>query len=307
MRFTIRQLEYFVATAEAGSIKLSSERINISQPAISSAISHLENELGVQLFVRHHARGLTLTPPGKRILREAKLLIRQASGLYALAGELTGEIRGPLSVGCLTTLAPMVLPELVHAFSKSHPDVSLSVVEGDPRRLVECLRAVEIDMAISYDLMIPDDIAYEPLVSLPPQVLLAGDHRFAGRKSLRLKDLAGEGMILLDLPYSRQYFLDLFETEGLEPNIHARSENQEVIRTMVANGFGFTIVNVRPRNLTARDGRELVSVPLKGRHKAMTIGMMSLRQDRKPRVVDAFEAHCRSMISSKGVPGMDMG
>lgn len=64
MRFTFRQLEYFVATGESGSIRLASERIHVSQPSISTAISQLEREFGLTLFVRQHAQGLSLTPAG---------------------------------------------------------------------------------------------------------------------------------------------------------------------------------------------------------------------------------------------------
>ena len=73
MRFSLKQLHYFVAAAEAGSIKLASERVNISQPSISSAIAHLEEELNVQLFIRHHAQGLSLTLAGKRMHRDCLL------------------------------------------------------------------------------------------------------------------------------------------------------------------------------------------------------------------------------------------
>jgi len=81
MRFTIKQLEYFVAAGEVGSIKEAATKIAISQPSISSAISHLESELQLQLFVRHHAQGLSLTSSGRRIFNEAKLLLKQGEGL----------------------------------------------------------------------------------------------------------------------------------------------------------------------------------------------------------------------------------
>ncbi|MFX5785432.1 LysR family transcriptional regulator, partial [Acinetobacter baumannii] len=79
--------------------------------------AHLERELSVQLFVRHHAQGLTLTPIGREVLREAKALVEQAEGLYTLASEAGGQVRGPLSLGCMVTLAPMLVPELAHAFT----------------------------------------------------------------------------------------------------------------------------------------------------------------------------------------------
>jgi len=81
VKFTFRQLGYFIAAAETGSITAASQRASISQPAISTAISHIERELDVQLFLRHHAQGLSLTPAGRALLREAKQLLKQAEGL----------------------------------------------------------------------------------------------------------------------------------------------------------------------------------------------------------------------------------
>ena len=307
MRITLKQLEYFVAAGEMSSIKLAAMRIHISQPSISSAISHLERELGVQLFVRHHAQGLALTSSGKTMLREAKLMLRQAQGLYTIAGELNNEMRGRLSVGCMVTLAPMIAPELGHAFSKLHPGVMLSMIEGSHQDLLDKLRQVEIDVAICYDLQVPADIQFEPLASLPPHVLLSSNHKFARRTSIELVELAGEPMVILDLPQSREYFVSLFESKNLVPTIVARAANQEVVRTMVANNYGFTISNVRPRNLTALDGRKLVSVRLAGEHTPMQIGISTLAQERKPMILTVFEQHCRNLITDSGIPGMTLG
>ena len=307
MRITLKQLEYFVAAGEMSSIKLAASRINISQPSISSAISHLEREFGVQLFVRHHAQGLALTSAGKTMLREAKLMLRQAQGLYTMAGELNNEMRGRLSVGCMVTLAPMIAPELAHAFSEQHPGVNLSMSDGSHQDLLNKLRQVEIDVAICYDLQVPDDIQFEPLASLPPHVLVSRSHRFARRPSVDLSDLVCEPMVLLDLPRSREYFISLFQSKGLQPNIVAKAANQEVVRTMVANNYGFTIANVRPRNPAALDGRKLVPVKLAGDHKPMRIGISTLAQERKPMILTVFEAHCRNLISDTKIPGMNRG
>jgi len=304
MRFTLRQLEYFVAAGETGSITLASERIAISQPSISTAISHLEKELGVQLFVRHHAQGLSLTPAGHRLLREAKALLAQAEGLYAAAGEATGQVRGRISVGCLVTLAPMVIPELSHSFMASYPAARVHQVEGDQEQLLEELRRATVDVAITYDLQLTDDIAFEPLATLPPHVLVSETHPLASRPRVNLSDLADEPMILLDLPLSREYFLALFMAEGLVPNIHARSAHQEVVRTMVANGYGYTLGNARPRSDQALDGRRLVRIALAGSPQPMALGMATAVQLRPSRLVEAFQAHCRGFISDSYIPGM---
>lgn len=306
MPITIKHLEYFVATAEVGSIKQASQQIHISQPSISSAISHLEDELKVQLFVRHHARGLDLTLSGKRMFKEAKLLLKRVDELYSIGSELNDEIVGKILVGCMITLSPIIMAELGQRFMRAYPSTELELSEGSHDQLIDQLRRVEIDAAITYDLQMPEEIEFLPLASLKPHVLISEDHPFAGRQSVTLKRLTKESMILLDLRYSRQYFLSLFQSQGLKPNVAKTASSYEMVRTLVANGFGYTIANIRPRNLTALDGRKLVSIKLEGKHKPMQIGLAVLGQNHKPRILQAFEQHCIDSISDLVIPGMQL-
>ena len=304
MRYTLRQLEYFIAAGETGSITLASERVHISQPSISTAISHLERELGVQLFIRHHAQGLSLTPVGRNVLFEAKKIITQAEGLYACASEAQGQIRGGLSFGCMVTLAPMLAPELAHSFAMAYPATRVRLVEGNQKELLEGLRCSEVDIALTYDLQIPDDIEFDPLARLPPHVVLSEAHPLAQHSALTLQELESEPLILLDLPLSREYFLSLFMKEGLSPNIMIRSAHQEVIRTMVANGHGYSLFNVRPRSDYALDGRRVVRVRLAGDHRPMVVGSATLKGLVRTQLVRAFESHCRASISDSYISGM---
>ncbi|SNT52084.1 DNA-binding transcriptional regulator, LysR family [Tardiphaga sp. OK246] len=304
MRFTLRQLEYFVAAGETGSITLASERINISQPSISTAISHLEKELGVQLFVRHHALGLSLTPAGRSLLREAKNVLNQAEQLYSVASDVDGQVRGQITVGCLVTLAPMVMPELAHSFTTAFPDTQIRHIELNQEQLLEGLRCAEIDVVITYDLQLPSGIAFTPLAQLPVHVVVSENHRFASRSAVSLTELIDEPLLLLDLPLSREYFLALFMGEGFEPRIGGRSAYQDVIRTMVANGYGYTLANVRPRSDTALDGRKVVRVKLVGEYRPMVIGVATLAQLTKSRLIETFQAHCQALISEDYIPGM---
>ncbi len=303
MKFTLRQLEYFIAAGETGSITLAAERANISQPSISIAISHLEQEFGVQLFIRHHAQGLSLTPAGREALREAKQLIKQAEALYPVTDK-AGQLRGTLAVGCLVTLAPMVMPELCYSFVKAHPGTDIRQRDDHQEGLLERLRRAEIDLAVTYDLQIDHSVAFTPLAALPPYALFGTSDPLHRRESVSLKDLAPRPMILLDLPISREYFLALFHRERLEPNIAWRSPNQEVVRTMVANGYGYALFNARPKANVALDGRRLHRVALAGEHRPAVIGLATLRQLAKSRLVEAFESHCRDRISADHIPGM---
>jgi DNA-binding transcriptional LysR family regulator len=304
MNFTLRQLGYFVAAAETGSITLASKRANISQPAISTAISHIERELKVQLFLRRHAQGLSLTPAGRALLRDAKQLLKQADGLYSAAADIGHPMRGELSVGWFSTLAPIVMPELVQAFLKSFPETQIRTLESHQEGLVKSLRAAEIEVAITYDLQIGEDIDFQPLASLPPYALFGASHPLARERTVKLSQLAPLPMVLLDMPMSREYFLALFIRDRLEPHIAWSSAKPDVVRSMVANGLGYTLANVRPRADVALDGRRVFSVPLTGDPPPVRIGIATLKQLEKTRLVEAFERHCRELISEKYIPGM---
>ncbi|MCS0503987.1 LysR family transcriptional regulator [Ancylobacter mangrovi] len=304
MRYTLRQLEYFIAAGETSSITLASERVHISQPSISTAIAHLERELGVQLFVRHHAQGLSLTAIGQTMLKEAKALVGQAEGLYSMASEATTQVRGQINVGSLVTLAPLVMPELAHSFEAAYPGAKIHQTPHDQEGLIAALQRAEIDAALSLDLRLPPEVEFQPLAAMPTHVLVGEGHPLARQSVTTLAELAPLPYILLDLPCGRDYFLALFLREGLEPNIAARSTHQEIIRTMVANGHGYALANTRPRSDLALDGRRLIRLRLANDFPVLNLGLMTLSSVRKSRLVEAFAAHSAGFISDAYIPGM---
>jgi DNA-binding transcriptional LysR family regulator len=305
VRFTLRQIEYFVAAGESGSITLASERVNISQPSISAAISHLEAAFGMQLFIRHHAQGLSLTPQGLRFFREARTLLMQAEELQSVAGEIAGKVTGEIAIGCLMTIYPLLVPELVHAFRARYASAEVHAVACDHTSLVERLRRGEISLGLSYDLAIPADVAFEPLARLPPFAFVAAGHRLARRRSVPLAALADEPFLLLDLPLSREYFLSLFHEAGLVPRTVASFEHMDVIRSLVARGDGFSIGNVRPRNKASLDGRPLAYLRLDGPLRPLRLGIAALRGGRPTRTAEAFMELCRELVRDTRLPGTD--
>lgn len=304
-RISLRQLEYFVAVGNAGSIADASERICVSSSSISSAISHIENELSVQLFVRHHAQGISLTPVGRLVMREAQQILDLTANLYSAASEANGAVRGPLRVGCFVTLAALVAPELCQGFARANPAVQITQIEDHQEGLLDKLRHAEIDVAITYDLQVAGgDIEFEPLASLPPHVIVSETHPLANRRAVALEELAALPMVLLDLPLSREYFLSLFHAAGVNPDIRARTASQDVVRSLVANDIGYSLANIRPRASLALDGRKIVRVRLAGKHRPMMLGLAWLKGRQMSRVVEAFCHRCRSFISDEYIPGM---
>jgi DNA-binding transcriptional LysR family regulator len=307
LRFTIRQLEYLVAVGDAGSIAEAAARINVSSPSISTAISQLEAEFGVQLFVRKHAKGLSLTPGGQRIYNKARHILDSAVSLHSVAGEISDIPRGPINVGCFATLAPLISAAIRRSFVSDYPDASVSLCEAHHAGLLTKLHRAEIDVAISYDLEIPGDVAFEALAALPPYVMVSATHRLAGREAVHLQDLQDDGFVLLDLPMSRDYFLAMFYNAGLRPKVSDRTTQTAVVRSLVANGAGYSLVNARPRTDMAPDGQKLAYLRLLGDHKPINIGLATMQADHKSRILQAFEAHARKHISTDYIIGMSTG
>ncbi|SLN27814.1 HTH-type transcriptional regulator CysB [Roseovarius litorisediminis] len=304
MRFTLRQLSYFIAAGETGSVTRAAESVNISQPSVSAAIAHLEKEFGVQLFVRQHAQGLSLTPAGERLLQAARKSLRSAQDLYDLAGDMAGVVSGQINVGTFRTFGALIIPELWRSFTEIYPDVQIRLTAGNEAELMEQLRKARIDVALTYQVHLADDMQFLPLAELPTYVLLAADHPLADRSSLNLAELAADPFVLLDLPLSRQYMLSLFERSGLTPKIIAESGDVAMLRSLVAAGIGYSLMTSRPLNMRAENDRPLVYVPLEGDQAPLVIGLASLKDMQRTRLVNAFEDHCRDTIVPGNIPGM---
>ena len=201
-------------------------------------------------------------------------------------------------------LAPLIAPRLCQTFERAHDGAAVALHEGDQHELLAGLRAGDLSLALTYDLELGADIGFEELAALPPYALLAAAHPLAGRDRVTLAELAAEPLVLLDLPHSRDYFRALFLAEGVDPVAARRSTQPEVIRTLVANGYGFSIINVRPSIDRALDGGELRAVPIAGTPRPMILGIARLARARPTALDEAFAAHCRRAIAAGEVPGL---
>jgi DNA-binding transcriptional LysR family regulator len=255
--------------------------------------------------VRKHSHGLSLTAGGRIFLKEAKKLLASADALHDIAGDIAKKVRGPLAVGCLLTFAQIVLPALRMKFERTYPDVRIRQFERNQGQLLAMLQRGEIDVALTYDLDLSQDLTFEPLMEVPAYVMFAHDHKFANKESITPQELADEPMVLLDLPFSREYFLSAFHQSGVQPNIAERTGDIAVMRSMVANGFGYGIANMRPLNTLAPDGKPMAFVPLDGDLRPLTLGVALPQAEHRTQTVQAFIEHCRSFVVEQGVFGTE--
>jgi DNA-binding transcriptional LysR family regulator len=259
---SLKQIRYFVTIAESGKVAGAAKLLHISQPALSAALSQLEEIWDTQLFIRHKAQGVTLTTDGKSLLRQCKQLLQQADALDDYARGLNKQVAGKIHIGCFSTLGPLVIPRLLQLARKEYPALSIQVTEDNLAKLDAQLLSGQLELALSYGLDQDKRIHHEPLADCPPYVLLPAAHPLTELDSISLKQLSQEPMILLDLPHSGDYFLSLFNGIGCQPEIAYRSRSFEMVRCMVASGLGFSLLNQRPQTNISYNGGELKMVPL---------------------------------------------
>lgn len=287
--YTIRQLVAFVAVAEWGTITAAADSLHMSHSALSSAITDLEKALDVKLFVRQRARGVKLTPTGHAVLDRAKTLLHHAAELESDAHSEAGSVAGPVAVGCYPSLGPTLLPSLLAGFTRAHPRARVDFREDTQNRLRALLDSHDLDVAFLYDLELEPGLDTATVDVRRPMVLLAADHPLAAAPTLRLHDLAGEPMVLLDAPPSSGHALSVCAEAGFTPSIAYRAQNFETARSFVGRGLGWTLLLQRPAMDITYEGLPLALRAVVDPEPAAVEVVLAWRKDALPsRVAQTF-------------------
>ena len=292
LRYTLRQIEYAVAIWDHGSVAAASAHLGVAQPTLSASLAKLEAQIGLQLFIRHHAQGVSPSPAGLRFLAEARNLLTHAQDLQRDTAAAGTAIEGQLALASFATIAPSFVPPLIKGFMSQHPKVSIRMAEGTQDELLKGVRSGAFDVALLYDVDMPEDFAVTPLASFAPHVLLPGKHKLTRLKNVPLVALKDEPFVLLDIAPSRTYFTRILEGAGIVPNVAFSSPSLEVVRGLVGQGLGYSILVTRPFGDHSYAGEELAVRPIADAVERGVIALAALRQMRKTRLVSAFEAHC---------------
>ena len=304
MHLSFRTLEYIVTTADTGSVTEAARQLNVSQPSVSSAIAHMEAELGAQIFIRHHARGMTLTVAGRRFVGEARLLLNHAREFGRNALALGDSLAGGITVGSFVTLATRFMPGLLAEFSQRMPGIMVNLEEGNQKEILDGLVSGRFEMALSYAYALTEEVAGELLAELPPYVLVSAEHPLAGRADVSLSELANEPFILLDLPHSREYFFNLFLICKIEPRIVYRSHSYELIRGLVGHGHGYTIHNAVPGTTFGYDGTRISVLPIRELLPPVQVMSLSLRRHTLRPAAQKFADYLREAFAPGGLYGV---
>ena len=297
---TLTQLSYFAECAKTLNMTEASQELHIAQSAVSTAINQLEKALGAPLFVRQHSKGLVLTPAGTRFLHDANRVLELLEESIDSLQQEQGSVRGTARVGVFSTLAPFVLPPLIERLAAEHPQLELELVEGDYESTTAALRNGHVELAIAYELASAPDLEIERLAQVRPYVLVGAGHRLADRDRIALDELADEPFVLLDLPESNEYFLGILRGAGVVPAVRYRSRNVETVRSIVAAGLGFTLLNQRPADGITYSGARTRMIEIEGEAQALTVAVTTLaRVGRSARALAVIDA-LREVIAASG-------
>lgn len=243
-------LAEFAAVAREEHLTHAAEELGISQPTLSRAMNRLEEQLGVPLF-SHMGRGIQLTAHGRRLLARAE----QALDVLELAGQEVAADADPeygqVSLAHLKSIS-MTVPALLRAFRTAHPNVRFRLTEASTDRMLELLRAGEVDLCLIAPVPEDRDIAAIPLLQQDMRLVVPAGHRWAARKSIRLADAASEDFVALREEYgSRQIADALCRAAGFTARIGVLADAIDTARGLVAAGLGIALL---PYDGASRDG-----------------------------------------------------
>ena len=245
---TLTELRYLVAVARERHFGKAAEACFVSQPTLSVAIKKLEEELDVKLFERG-SNEVTVTPLGMEIVHQAHLVLEQAAGIKALARHGKNPLSGPLRLGVIYTIAPYLLPDLVRHSIERVPQMPLILQENFTVKLLEMLRASEIDAAVLAEPFPDAGLAPAALYDEPFQIAVPKKHTLARRKRISAEELKNETMLLLGTGHCfRDHVLEVCpEYAGFSSNAEGirksfEGSSLETIKYMVAAGMGVTVV-----------------------------------------------------------------
>ncbi|MFJ8691996.1 LysR family transcriptional regulator [Streptomyces roseolilacinus] len=240
----LRQLEYFVAVAEEQNFTRAAERVHISQSGVSAQIRRLERELGAELFDRS-ARTVTLTVAGKAALEHARAALAAAVALGRAVDEVTGLVRGRLTVGMVIgcTLTPLF--DALAAFHEAHPGVEISLLEDSSDRLTEGVRTGAVDLAlIGAATTTPEGLDALTIISERLVAAVPPGHPLAERPRVTLRDLVAHPIVCMPPGTGlRAVFDQACAARSLHPTITLQASAADAIADLAARGLGVAVLS----------------------------------------------------------------
>ena len=256
----LRQLEYLVAVAEEANFTRAAERVHIAQSGVSAQIRRLERELGCVLFDRTPG-GVRPTELGAAVLPYVRSALAAVAGARAAVDELTGLVRGRVSVGMIVARSAIDLPELLSAYHAEYPGVEITLVEDSSDRLLEMLATGELDLAlVGLATPAPAGIATEVLSDERLVAAVGAADPLAAKARVPLAALRERALISLPPGTGMRAALDAAcAAAGFAPRVAFQASDPVILAELAARGLGVAIL---PASLAAARAAEVHSLTI---------------------------------------------
>jgi len=266
---TITQLQVFIKVVELGSFTKAARVLNMTQPAVSHAISSVESELGVTLIIRDKRKGLILTDVGNRILVHFREILNGVEKVEQEVAMEKGHEVGTIRIGSFPSASAYFLPKMINIFREKYPNLELVLYEGTLKEVEELLLSRVIDVGI---VILPNkEMEIVPLTKGEMVVVLRDDHPLCEKEAITISDLEGEPIILFKGGYEPP-IIDMFKQAGVPLRVEYAVSTVTTSLNMIQEGLGLAILaelsltnlppNVKTRELAPQVWREIaLAVP----------------------------------------------
>ncbi|MFI0975551.1 LysR family transcriptional regulator [Streptomyces sp. NPDC021093] len=291
----LRQLEYFVTVAELASFTKASEVLHVSQPGVSSQVRKLERELGQDLLDRS-SRTVRLTPAGDTVLPYARAALATVSSIRAAVDELSGLVRGRVTIGTITSLDKDIdLPGLLASFHEAHPGVEIGLTEDGSESLVEALYSGRVDLAIiGRTGARPPGITLHDIVNEPLVAAVGHQDPLAGRAQIGLEELADRALILLTTGTGLRTAVETAcDAAGFRPHAAFEAADPHMLAQLAGRGLGVAVI---PASVARANATEVHLVDIVRPRVHCRLALAWRTEGPTSPAGAAFTAHARALL-----------
>ncbi len=295
----IQQFRYVLAVAVHRHFETAADSCFISQSTLSTMISRFEDELGVTIFDRKK-KPVGITREGEEIIERLKVIDYEISQLTGLARKMTGEVGGVIRVGCISTVAPYLLPLIVPELSVQHPELTLEIKETTTNEIVRLLKSRELDIGIISTPVGDGELLEYPLYREPFMLFdTGGMHRV--REPIPVREMSWDNFWLLEEGHCMSdQVLEICSTNnatpGQSPNIRFKAGSiDSLVRFVRASGGQTLLPYMAVKSMPAAEQRDIIRFALPS--PSRTIGLVVHQHFIKKPVLELIEKEIRLRVS----------
>jgi DNA-binding transcriptional LysR family regulator len=292
MTLSLKQIRYFIATAEAGQVSQAAVNLSISQSAITTAIRDLEDTVGTPLFERT-PHGMDLTSAGRQFLSHAYDIQKKVEDATHL-NLITSDVTGTLTVAATYTVIGYFLPYHIERLKRQFPRLTIQLFELNRESIEEGLltNRYDISVLLTSNILNPE-LATEKLMSSQRRLWLPAQHRMLTAGTVGLKEVSEEPYIMLTVDEASHTALKYWSQTAYQPKITLRTSSIEAVRSLVANGQGVAILSDMVHRPWSLEGRRIETVNLRDPVPSMDVGLAWRRSAEFSPTMEAFRSYFR--------------